>query len=334
MANEGVTGSSTAALAAYMLVAERLELVEREIERACHSEIALVRRNAEYLHRSGGKRLRPAMVLLCAQACGYEGEHDVQLGAVVEFIHTATLVHDDIVDDAKVRRGHAAANQVWGNKLAVLLGDYIYIRSMAMSVALGDLRLVEVLTEATSRLLEGEILDVSSSGDSALDKDAYLRTIERKTASLFAACGQASAILAGAPAVWEEALASYGSNIGMAFQLVDDLLDYHADPDKLGKKTGGDLGEGKLTLPAIYLLRDGGTAAREHLLGCFGRTDLSEAELRAVVDAMAACGALDAARADAKVYADRAATALDPLPDSRAKEALASLPEFVLARQM
>jgi octaprenyl-diphosphate synthase len=178
LANEGITGSPTA-LAAYGLVADRLGLVEREIERACHSEIALVRRNAEYLHRSGGKRLRPAMVLLCAQACGYRGEDDIQLGAVVEFIHTATLVHDDIVDDAEVRRGHAAANQVWGNKLAVLLGDYIYIRSMAMSVALGSLRLVEILTDATSRLLEGEILDVSSNGDAELSKEAYLRTVER-----------------------------------------------------------------------------------------------------------------------------------------------------------
>jgi octaprenyl-diphosphate synthase len=205
---------------------------------------------------------------------------------------------------------------------------------MAMSVAIGNLRLVEILTEATSRLLEGEILDVSSNGDSELTEQAYLRTIERKTASLFAACGHASAVLAGAPAAHEQALAGYGSNIGMAFQLVDDLLDYHADPDKLGKKTGGDLMEGKLTLPAIYLLRDGGDAARKHLLHCFGRSDVGEDELRAVVEAMETCGALDAARADAKVYADRASAALQALPDSRAKAALAELPEFVLARQM
>ena len=333
MANEGITGSPTA-LAAYGLVADRLGLVEREIERACHSEIALVRRNAEYLHRSGGKRLRPAMVLLCAQACGYRGEDDIQLGAVVEFIHTATLVHDDIVDDAEVRRGHAAANQVWGNKLAVLLGDYIYIRSMAMSVALGSLRLVEILTDATSRLLEGEILDVSSNGDAELSKEAYLRTVERKTASLFAACGQAAAVLAGAPPEHEQALAAYGHDIGMAFQLVDDLLDYHADPDKLGKKTGGDLSEGKLTLPAIYLLRDGSAAARENLLGCFGRAGLDEADLRSLVAAMEASGAIEAARADARQYAARAEASLVALPDSPAKEALAELPEFVVARQM
>ncbi len=334
MGKQGIKGSPTAALAAYMLVEERLQLVEREIERACHSEIALVRRNAEYLHRSGGKRLRPAMVLLCAQACGYEGERDVQLGAVVEFIHTATLVHDDIVDHAEVRRGHAAANQVWGNKLAVLLGDYIYVRSMAMSVGLGSLRLVEILTEAASRLLEGEILDVSSVGNTELTEAAYLRTIERKTASLFAACGQAAAALAGAPVEHEQALAGYGSNIGMAFQLVDDLLDYHADPEKLGKKTGGDLGEGKMTLPAIYLLRDGSEAACGQLLRCFGKPDNSQQDLHAVVAAMESSGALAAARADAKEYADRAAASLEALPDSRAKRALAELPEFVLARHM
>ncbi len=334
MSDKGSPSSSTASLTAYLLVQERLGLVEREIERACHSEIALVRRNAEYLHRSGGKRLRPAMVLLSAQACGYEGDSDVQLGAVVEFIHTATLVHDDIVDDAEVRRGHAAANQVWGNQLAVLLGDYIYIRSMAMSVAIGNLRLVEILTEATSRLLEGEILDVSSNGDTDLSEDAYLRTIERKTASLFAASGQAAAVLAGAPPEYENALAGYGSNIGMAFQLVDDLLDYHADPDTLGKKTGADLREGKMTLPAIYLLRDGAEAARGHFLDCFGRSDVSPEDLRAVVESMESSGALNAARADAKEYAERAEASLQALPDSEAKRALAELPEFVLARQM
>lgn len=332
MAEERI--SEPTALAAYALVAERLQLVEREIERACHSEIALVRRNAEYLHRSGGKRLRPAMVLLCAQACDYDGDDDVQLGAVVEFIHTATLVHDDIVDDAEVRRGRAAANQVWGNKLAVLLGDYIYIRSMAMSVALGDLRLVEVLTDATSLLLEGEILDVANSGDADLDVETYLRTIERKTASLFAACGQAAGVLAGAPPEHEQALSRYGSNIGMAFQLVDDLLDYRADPDRLGKKTGGDLGEGKMTLPAIYLLRDGAEASRERLLRCFGRSDNNNEDLRAIVDAMESCGALAAVRADAEQYARRAEESLAALPESPAKSALTELPDFVLSRQM
>ena len=333
VAEEGVQSISGVTFA-YLLVEERLRLVEREIERACHSEVALVRRNAEYLHRSGGKRLRPAMVLLCAQACGYEGEADIQLGAAIEFVHTATLVHDDIVDDAKVRRGQASANQVWGNSLAVLLGDYIYIRSMAMSVALGNLRLVEVLTEAASRLLEGEILDVASSGDSAQSEESYLRTIDRKTGALFAACGQCSAIVAGASPEHEQGLAGYGSNLGMAFQLVDDLLDYCADPDRLGKQTGADLREGKMTLPAIYLLREGTEAQRGHLLQCLGNPDFTDDDLRAVVAAMKDCGAIDASRSVAAEYAARACESLDVLPDSQAKEALSGLPAFVLSRQM
>jgi octaprenyl-diphosphate synthase len=333
LAEEGVQGSPTATLA-YLLVEERLRLVEREIERACHSEIALVRRYAEYVHRSGGKRLRPAMVLLCAQACGYEGDQDIQLGAVVEFIHTATLVHDDIVDDAQVRRGHAAANHVWGNQLAVLLGDYIYIRSMAMSVALGDLRLVEILTESTSRLLEGEILDVSNNGDAGLSEEAYLRTIDRKTASLFAACGQAAAILAGAPAEHEEALAAYGSNIGMTFQLVDDLLDYCADPDRLGKQIGTDLREGKLTLPAIYLLASGPAEARDHAIACLGKPEVSSDDIGRVVAAMENGGAIERTREVAREYAGRARASLAALPPSRARDALEELPEFVLLRQM
>ena len=331
MAQKSLSAASTLA---YLMVEERLKLVEREIERACHSEIALVRRNAEYLHRAGGKRLRPAMVLLCAQACGYEGDDDIRLGAIVEFIHTATLVHDDIVDDAEVRRGHAAANHVWGNQLAVLLGDYIYIRSMAMTVGLGDLRLVEILTDSTSLLLEGEILDVANNGDSSLSEEQYLRTIDRKTASLFVACGQAAAALAGAPAEHETALAEYGSNIGMAFQLVDDVLDYCADPELLGKQTGADLREGKMTLPIIYLLRDASPADREHALGCLGDHDAATQDLRKVAEAMESCGAMNGARSVAKRYANAARNSLSILPDSQAKQALAELPDFVLARHL
>ena len=333
MVDPEVQGSPTETLA-YSLVGDRLHLVEREIERACNSEIALVRRHSEYVLRSGGKRLRPAMVLLCTNICGYKGDDDVELGAVIEFIHTATLVHDDILDGAEVRRGQEAANQVWGNKLAVLLGDYIYMRSLAMSVGLGSLRLVEILTEATSRLLEGEILDVSNNGNVELTDEDYLETIDRKTASLFAAAGQASAILANATPEYEQALASYGSNIGMAFQVIDDLLDYSADTARFGKKVGADLREGKMTLPAIYLLRDGEKAAQEHFLGCFGDPELSDDDLNAVVMAVRACGALDASYMAAAEYAHLAEASLEELEDSLPKQALVELPGFVLSRQM
>jgi len=327
------TRRSPSSTLAYGLVKKRLGLVEREIERACqHSEIALIRQISRYLHRSGGKRLRPAMVLLSARACGYEGEDDVELGAIVEFIHTATLVHDDIVDDATVRRGQTAANVVWGNQMAVLLGDYIYIRSMAMSVGLGDLRLVRVLTDATSRLLEGEILDVMHAGDRELDTETYLDIIHRKTASLFAACGRSAAVLAGASPEVEEGLDQYGASLGMAFQIIDDLLDYAADPEVLGKKTGADLREGKLTLPVIQLLEEGSPAARELVLSCLGDEDRAAERLADVVDALDAEGMFEATRRRAEEYAGRARQGLEPLPDSREKRALLELPDFVIDR--
>ena len=332
MAERNIAPSASSTLA-YLLVKERLALVEEEIERASHSEIELVRRIAAYLHRSGGKRLRPAMVLLCAQACGYDGDGDVELGAVVEFIHTATLVHDDIVDDAKVRRGHVSANQVWGNHMAVLLGDYVYIRSMAMSVGLGNLRLVEVLTDSVSRLLEGEILDVANNGDADLTEESYLDIIDRKTASLFAGCAQATAVLASAPAEVEEGLAGYGRDLGMAFQIVDDLLDYCADPERLGKQTGSDLREGKVTLPLIYLLREGSEGARDLVLGCLEDPQRVASSLGAVVKALDEGGYLASCRSSAERYAHRAKERLPSVPASRARDALIELPDFVLARQ-
>jgi len=329
---ERVKKSASSTLA-YQLVMERLKLVEEEIVRASHSEVALVRRLAEYLHHAGGKRLRPAMVLLCAQACGYEGDDDIELGAIVEFIHTATLVHDDILDEAQVRRGHAAANQIWGNQVAVLLGDYIYIRSMAMSVGLGDLRIVQILADATSRLVEGEILDVSHTGDASMTKEMYVDILDRKTASLFAACSLSGAVLAGAAREIEEGLVSYAWNLGMAFQLVDDCLDYAADPDSLGKQTGTDLREGKVTLPFIYLLERASGEAREHALGCLGNAELTPECLARVVADMQEFGCLEDSVQEAVAYSRKSQEGLLGLPPSTAKEALAELPDFVIARQ-
>ena len=332
MSVEGVKKSASSTLA-YQLVMERLKLVEEEIVRASHSEVALVRRLAEYLHHAGGKRLRPAMVLLCAQACGYEGDDDIELGAIVEFIHTATLVHDDILDEAQLRRGHAAANQIWGNQVAVLLGDYIYIRSMAMSVGLGNLRIVGILADAASRLVEGEILDVSHTGDASLTREMYIDIVDRKTASLFAACSEAGAVLAGAPREIEEGLLSYAWNLGMAFQLVDDCLDYSADAERLGKQTGADLREGKVTLPFIYLLERATGEARDHALSCLGDADLSPEGLARVVADMQELHCLEDTFQEALDYSKKSQEGLLGLPPSIAKEALAELPEFVIARQ-
>lgn len=319
--------------AAYHLAKDRLDLVEGEIRELMDSDIPLVREIAGYLHGNGGKRLRPALVLLCARMCGYEGDDDVRLGVIVEFIHTASLVHDDIVDGAKVRRGQEPANQVWGNQLAVLFGDFLYARSLAMSVALGKLRLVEVLTQATSRLVEGEMLDVIHNGNVSLEVDTYMDIIDRKTASLFAGCAQAAAVLADSSAEHEAALAGYGHDVGVAFQLIDDLLDYEADPDRLGKEPGADLREGKVTYPLIHLLRHGDGRQQELALGCLGDPERANASLAGVVQAMREAGSFEATREQAERYAEQARTALSVLPDGEVKEALAELPEFIVSRR-
>ncbi len=320
-------------IAAFHLAKDRLELVEREIAALRDSDIPLVHEIAVYLLGTGGKRVRPAMVALCAQACGYRGSGDVDLGVIVECIHTASLVHDDIVDGATVRRGQKPANRVWGNQLAVLFGDFLYAKSLAMSVALGKLRLVEVLTDATSRLVEGEMLDVIHNGHAELGVDAYMDIIDRKTASLFAGCAQAAAVLADSPPEQEAALAGYGHDVGLAFQLVDDLLDYDADAIRLGKEPGTDLREGKMTYPLIHLLRKGDESIRSLAISCLGQPDRVAESFVEVVDGMRAAGSLEATLHTAQRYAEQARTALAVLSPSEAREALAELPDFVVRRR-
>jgi octaprenyl-diphosphate synthase len=319
--------------AAYTLAKDRLEAVEERIRELQSSEIPLVQDVGTYLLGNGGKRLRPALVILCAEACGYEGDDDIELGAIVEFIHTASLVHDDIVDDAATRRGRQPANRIWGNQLAVLFGDFLYARALALSVSLGKLRIVEVLTEATSRLVEGEMLDVLHNGNANLDLDAYMDIIDRKTASLFAGCAQSAGVLAGVNAEQEAALATFGHDIGIAFQLIDDLLDYAADPDQLGKQVGADLREGKLTYPLIHLLAEGDEDDRACVHRCLGNAEEAAAELENIIAAMQRVGSLDATVGMATRYAEQARTALAALPPGEARDALAELPEFVTARQ-
>lgn len=319
--------------AAYSLVGDRLARVERELERLLQSDIGMVREIARYMHANGGKRLRPALVLLVARLFDYRGKRDVDLGVIVEFIHSATLVHDDIIDGATVRRGKQSVNEAWGNQLAVLQGDFLYARSLAMSVALGNLRLVEVLTDATSRLVEGEILDVIHNGDAGLDRERYAEIIDRKTASLFAGCTRAAAVLAGASAADEEAVARYGHDLGLAFQLVDDLLDYTADARRLGKEPGTDLREGKVTLPLIHLIESASFETRELALECLGSAEATQQRLGEVVDAMERTGSLAAARAAAEERAVSAREALSHLPSGEVRDALAALPEYIIARQ-
>ena len=318
--------------AAYHLAKDRLELIEERIRELQASEIPLIQDVATYLLGNGGKRLRPALVALCAKACGYKGDADIDLGVIVEFIHTASLVHDDIVDDAAKRRGSKPANRVWGNQLAVLFGDFLYARSLALSVSLGKLRLVEVLTEATSRLVEGEMLDVLHNGDPQLDIGTYMDIIDRKTASLFAGAALAAGVLADVGEEEEAALETFGHDIGIAFQLIDDLLDYAADPDQLGKQVGADLQEGKMTYPLIHLLANGSEDERVAAMNALGDAEVTRECLAEVVAAMRRVGSIDATREVAIRYADQARTALAVLPASDARDALGELPDFIVTR--
>lgn len=319
--------------AAYHLARERLQMVEERIASLLDCDIPLVREMSSYVHGNGGKRLRPALVVLCARLCGYQGDRDVDLGVVVEFIHSASLVHDDIVDGAEARRGRSCSHRVWGNQKTVLLGDFLYARALALSVALGKLRIVEVLTQATSRLVEGEILDVMHNGNAQLDLAGYMNIIDRKTASLFAGCAQAAAVLAGVSREQEAALAGFGHDVGLAFQLIDDLLDYDADPERLGKEPGTDLREGKLTYPLIHLLAHASASERELVLSCLGNPARTAAHLPDVVSTLRSNGSFAATRQEAERYAEQARTALSILPANEIREALEELPEFIVTRR-
>ena len=246
----------------FALVKADPEAVNRTIIARMDSPVALIPQLAGYLVASGGKRLRPMLTLAAAQLCGAEGQRQVELAACVEFIHTATLLHDDVVDESDLRRGQASANAVWGNKASVLVGDFLLSRAFELMVADGSLRILEILSHASAVIAEGEVLQLSTANDTDTDEAAYLQVIEAKTARLFAAACQIGAVIPGRPAVEEMALEQYGLNLGIAFQLIDDVLDYAAAQETLGKTVGDDFHEGKITLPVILAFRRGDGAER------------------------------------------------------------------------
>ena len=242
-------------------IKDDLERVEQEFARHIQSRVALIPEMGKYIQKSGGKRVRPAVLLMAARLGGYSGDRAVLNASVVEFIHTATLVHDDIIDGADTRRGRLAVHSRWGNDITVLLGDYLYIKSMAMALTQDSLEIVRLLCDVTLRMIEGELYQLTKTGDIDITEDEHLEIIRRKTAYLFGGCAQIGAVLGGMTKEREQALRDFGFNLGVAFQIVDDLLDYTADENALGKPVGGDLREGKVTLPIIYLLQRGGQDA-------------------------------------------------------------------------
>jgi octaprenyl-diphosphate synthase len=314
------------------LVEEDLDRVERLFEEQVRSDVALVGEIGRYIQQGGGKRIRPALLLLACRACGYQGDRSILLASVVEFIHTATLLHDDIIDEATTRRGRRSVNSRWGNDVTVLLGDFLYTKSMSMALSQDNLPILRLLSDVTLRMIEGEILEIERDADLKMSAEDHIDIIRRKTAYLFSACMRIGAILGSVGKSREEALASYGLNLGICFQMVDDLLDFTADEKVLGKPVANDLREGKLTLPAIFVLRRGGARGIELISSVVEDHGFDRASPDEVVRMARECGALDEARTLAEEYADRARRDLLALDRSPYREALAALPDFILAR--
>ncbi len=314
----------------YKLIGSDMTSVDDVIRVRLHSEVVLVRQVAEYIIQSGGKRLRPALVLLSAGALGYRGTHHHELAAVIEFIHTATLLHDDVVDESDLRRGRETANALFGNAASVLVGDFLYSRAFQMMVELDDMRVMRVLSDATNIIAEGEVLQLMNCHDANVDEARYLQVIRYKTAKLFEAAAQLGAIIGGGSADIERRLADYGMHLGTAFQLIDDVLDYSGAEVETGKHLGDDLAEGKPTLPLIYVMQNGTAeqaACVRRAIENGGREDFP-----AVLAAIRDTGALEHAIKQARVEADLAAIALEALPASPYKDSLLELSLFAVAR--
>ena len=307
-----------------------MQAVDAVIRKRLHSDVALVSQVAEYIINAGGKRLRPALVLLCAGALGYNGSRHHELAAIIEFIHTATLLHDDVVDESDLRRGRKTANALFGNAASVLVGDFLYSRSFQMMVEVGDLRIMRVLSDATNIIAEGEVLQLMNCHDADVDELRYLQVIRYKTAKLFEAASQLGAIIGGADPETEKSLADYGTHLGTAFQLIDDVLDYSGTEAETGKHLGDDLAEGKPTLPLIYVMQNGTAAQAECVRKAIengGREDFL-----GVLAAIHATGALEHTQKQASKEAEQAAAALESLPASTHKDSLLELSAFAVAR--
>ncbi len=313
-------------------IREDLEAVEQEFVRHIQSRVALIPEMGRYIQKSGGKRVRPAVLLMASRLSGYTGDRAVLYASVVEFIHTATLVHDDIIDGADLRRGRLAVHSRWGNDITVLLGDYLYIKSMAMALTQDSLEVIRLLCDVTLRMIEGELYQLTKTGDVDISEEDYFEIIRRKTAFLFGGCAQIGGMLGGVTPEQETALREYGFNLGVAFQLVDDLLDYTADQAALGKPIGGDLREGKVTLPVILLLQRGGDAADRLVRGIVQERVVTPEQWREVLRLLREHRATDLAYERAVEYATRAKGCLTAFPPSREREGLMALPDYVLAR--
>ena len=309
-----------------------LEKVDREFGRQVESQVDLIPKIGKYIQTSGGKRIRPAVLLMAARLTGYRGERAILYAAVVEFIHTATLVHDDIIDESELRRGRLAVHSRWGNDITVLLGDYLYIKSMALALTYDTLDIVRLLCDVTLRMIEGELYQLTKNGDADITEEQHFDIIRRKTAYLIGGCAQIGGMLGKVSEEQAQALREYGFNLGIAFQLVDDLLDFTGDAKALGKPIGADLREGKMTLPLIHLLQQREEVGERIVRDIIASRSVSEAQWSALLRLLKEHRSTDYAYRRASEFAERAKKPLYAFPPSSERNALLALPDYVLSR--
>ena len=312
------------------LVADDFQAINDKIIEKLHSRVDMVENIGQYITEAGGKRLRPLLALLAANACGYKGDKHIELAVIIEFIHTATLLHDDVVDISSLRRGRPTANANWGNAPSVLVGDFIYSRSFQMLVALGNMEIMALLSETTNQIAEGEVLQLTKAGDAKCTREEYLQVIRDKTAILFAAALKGAAIISDADKSIQETLFNYGIDLGIAFQLADDLLDYEGDASLMGKNVGDDLAEGKPTLPLIYSIEEAKNGEADIIIEAIEQK--SAQNIDNILALVQSNGALEHTRAFAQSYVDSAQKHLQALEDSPYKDALMRLANLALHR--
>ncbi len=313
-------------------IRDDLARVEREFGRHVESHVELIPQIGRYIQQSGGKRVRPAVLLMAARLCGYTGDRAVLYASVVEFIHTATLVHDDIIDDSDLRRGRMAVHSRWGNDITVLLGDYLYIKSMALALTQDMLHVIRLLCDVTLRMIEGELYQLTKNGDVDISEEEHLEIIRRKTAYLFSGCAEIGGMLGDASPERREALRQYGFNLGIAFQLVDDVLDLTGDERLVGKPLASDLREGKVTLPVIHLLSRSPDGIGDLVRDVVRERAISPEQWQRLSRALADYGAIDYAICKAESYAELARRPLRTFPPSAERDALLALPDYILSR--
>jgi len=316
----------------YKLIESGMMQVEEELQRQSSSGIQLIDEIGRYICSSGGKRVRPAILLLGSKIFGYDGPIGPRLGAVIEMIHAATLVHDDIIDDANVRRGRASVNAQWGNEITVLMGDWLYMTAFRLALGERHFRVLDILIEVTRKMIEGELIQLEFNGNLDVTEEQHLDISIRKTAFLFSACSQLGGILGSAGEKHEEQLRLYGLNVGLAFQLVDDVLDFTSNESTLGKPVGNDLKEGKLTLPLIYLMRDGEPRHREMVKDALRQNTLDASTRDAIFQLVRDYHTADKVMEKAHAYAQKAKDCLKDLPACDARDALLSIPDYIVER--